>query len=55
MHLTLVLPLVLDACAIGLSVYSAIVQNRANKLIAKAIRDLHESHDELHTVIQRIG
>jgi hypothetical protein len=47
--------LVIDALAIGLTVFSVVMSNRANKLISKAIKDLHESHDELHDVVKRIG
>lgn len=44
-----------DVCAVGLSIYSGIVQHRANKRMEQAIKDLHESHDELHSVIGRFN
>lgn len=42
------LSFVIDGVAIWLSM-------RANRIMEKAIKDLHESHDELHNVISRIG
>lgn len=47
--------LIIDAVAVGLSIFSGIMQHRASKAMSKAIKDLHESHDELHNVIKRIG
>lgn len=55
MKLLMALALIADAFAIALSIYSGVVQHRANVAMSKAIKDLHESHDELHDVIKRIG
>lgn len=55
MKLLMIVALIADVFAIGLSIYSGIAQHRANIAMYKAIKDLHESHDELHNVIKRIG
>lgn len=49
-----ILTFVLDAIAIGLSIYAGIIQHRANIRLETAIKELHESHVELHALVERV-
>lgn len=50
---TLIFFIVADAVAIGLSVFSAVFEYRAGKRLATAVRELHQSHVELHEFISK--
>lgn len=45
----------IDGLAILISVTSAFLDIRAGNRLARAIKDLHESHDELHELIRSIS
>jgi hypothetical protein len=50
----LIISLIADVVAIGLAIFSVVIENKASKRLETAVKELHESHVELHELIKRV-